>query len=250
MTGHVLILGATSGIARAIASRLAAQRQPGHKLILAGRDMDEVNRIATDLQVRHGAEVSQVEFDALAFDRHAAFFAECVDQSDDNLTGVVLCYGTMADQDQGEYNFEQIHRMIEVNYSSAVSILNLAAQYFEQKRQGFICALSSVAADRGRPSNYLYGSTKAALSTYLEGLRARLAKAGVHVVTVKPGPVDTAMTWGLAVAGPLADPDRVAADVCRAIRKRKNVVYSPWFWRPIMAAIRMIPQCIFKRMKL
>jgi short-subunit dehydrogenase len=142
--------------------------------------------------------------------------------------------------------------MIDVNYTSAVSLLGLAAAHFASKKTGCICAVSSVAGDRGRQSNFLYGSTKAALTAHLQGLRNRLFRAGVAVVTIKPGFVDTAMTWGLVnPASPLvASPKRVARDMARAIERRANVVYSPWFWRWIMAIIRAIPEPLFKRMKL
>jgi short-subunit dehydrogenase len=156
----------------------------------------------------------------------------------------------MVDQSVAQTNFAEARRMIDTNYTSAVSILNLVANYFEQRREGFVCALSSVAGDRGRQSNYIYGSTKAALDAYLEGLRVRLAKARVPVLTVKPGFVDTRMTWGLKGMFLVASPKRVAHDVCRAIRKRKNVIYTPWFWGGIMLIIRNIPRFLFKRMKM
>lgn len=250
MSDYVLILGATSGIARAIAHELAKQESSHHNLILASRDLDETKRIAKDLYLRHAIDVDCVPFDAENFESHVTFFNDCVIRAGDQLGGVILCYGNMVDQEESQKSFELIRRMIDVNYSSAVSILNLAAEYFQKKQGGFICAMSSVAGDRGRASNYLYGSTKAALSAYLEGLRAWLAGAGVQVLTVKPGPVDTVMTWGVAFSGPLASPERVATDVSRAIRNRKNVIYSPWFWRPIMALIRLIPQRLYHRLKL
>jgi short-subunit dehydrogenase len=161
-----------------------------------------------------------------------------------------LCHGYRADQQLAQKDFAESRRMIDTNYTSAVSILNLCANYFESKRQGFVCAISSVAGDRGRQSNYIYGSSKAALDAYLEGMRVRLAKAHVPVLTVKPGFVDTRMTWGLKGMFLVASPDRVAADVCKAIRKRKNVIYTPWFWAGIMLIIRSIPRFIFKRMKM
>jgi short-subunit dehydrogenase len=140
--------------------------------------------------------------------------------------------------------------MIDVNYSSAVSVLEQAAVHFEEKKRGFVCAITSVAGDRGRQSNYLYGSTKAALNTYLQGLRHRLSKSGVDVLTVKPGFVDTRMTWGLPGLFLVASPDKVAKDVCWAIRKRRNVTYTPWFWRGIMSIICAVPDFIFRRTKL
>jgi decaprenylphospho-beta-D-erythro-pentofuranosid-2-ulose 2-reductase len=243
----VLILGPTSDIGRAIAQALAAQRRP---LILAGRDRDEVQRIAADLRVRHGAAVREGHFDALDFASHGAFFAQCCSEGD--LDGVIACHGYMADQAATQADPEQASRTIDVNLKSYVSLFEHAAAYFEQRRAGFICALSSVAGDRGRQSNYTYGSAKAGLSAYLQGLRNRLARCGVSVITIKPGFVDTAMTWGvLNPDSPLvASPERVARDIVRAIERRRDVVYTPWFWRWIMLVIRAIPEPVFKRLRL
>jgi len=129
-------------------------------------------------------------------------------------------------------------------------VLDPIADHLARVGRGFICAVSSVAGDRGRQSNYLYGSTKAALSTYLQGLRNRLARSGVRVVTVKPGFVDTAMTFGRPGMFLVASPQRVGRDVFRAVRRGRCEVYTPWFWRGIMAAIKAIPEPVFKRMKL
>ncbi|MFP8872964.1 MAG: SDR family NAD(P)-dependent oxidoreductase, partial [Myxococcota bacterium] len=141
-------------------------------------------------------------------------------------------------------------RMIETNYLASVSVLEACAAEFESRGRGWICAVSSVAGDRGRPSNYLYGSSKAGLSAYLQGLRARLARANVGVLDVKPGFVDTSLTWGRAGLFLVASPDRVARDAWRGIRRNRAVVYTPWFWRPIMMVIRAIPDAVFKRMRL
>ena len=151
--------------------------------------------------------------------------------------------------------------MIDVNFSAAVSVLNRFADYFElphpalsqgERVQRYICGISSVAGERGRQSNYIYGATKAAFTTYLAGLRNRLQRSGVAVITVKPGFVDTSMTWGrLNPDSPLvAQPERVGRDIVRAIRKRKNVIYTPWFWAGIMLIIRLIPEPLFKRLRL
>ncbi len=245
--GAVLVLGATSAIGRAVAQEFAAA---GHDLILAGRDPQETARSAADLRVRHGVKVVVREFDAEAFDSHARFFEFCVNEVSGGLQGVVLCHGYMAEQADAQRDFELARRMIDVNYTSAVSILNLAANYFEQRRGGFIAAVSSVAGDRGRQSNYLYGSTKAALSTYLQGLRNRLSKAGVCVLTVKPGFVDTAMTYGRPGMFLVAAPQRVARDIFRGVHKHKDVIYTPWFWWGIMSIIKSVPERIFKKGKL
>jgi short-subunit dehydrogenase len=243
---NVLIIGATSDIARAVAHRLAKE---GSRLVLAGRSVQEVERLAADLKVRYGGQHVSLPFEATDVASHAAFFAEAVRQLD-GLDGVILCYGYMADQKKAEADFGIAREMIDVNFSSCVSILHLAADYLETKRQGFICAISSVAGDRGRQSNYIYGAAKGALSLFLQGLRNRLARAEVAVITVKPGFVDTKMTYGKEGMFLVAKPDKVAGDIVKAIRKRKHVVYTPFFWRWIMLVIRLIPENIFKRLSL
>jgi short-subunit dehydrogenase len=166
------------------------------------------------------------------------------------LDGVVLCYAILTSQEQASADPTLARQVIEVNFTSPVILLNAAAAYMAPRQRGYLCVLSSVAGDRGRPSNYLYGASKAALTAYLDGLRARLHSAGVDVITVKPGPVDTAMTWGRERLVLAASPERVAAAACRAIRRHRGTIYTPWFWRPIMALVRAIPEPIFKRMKL
>jgi short-subunit dehydrogenase len=247
--GRTLILGATSGIGKAVAHCLAAR---GQDLIVAGRDQDELHALATDLEIRYQVAVQPACYEATDFASHGDFFSACATGSSSPLTGLVFCQGTMADQAEAERDFAMCRQMIDVNYTSAVSLLNLAAAHFAERGSGYICALSSVAGDRGRQSNFLYGSTKAALTVYLQGLRNRLARRGVTVVTVKPGFVDTAMTWGLLKAGsPLvASPGRAARDIVRAIDRRANAIYTPWFWRGIMTIIQSIPEPIFKRMAL
>jgi decaprenylphospho-beta-D-erythro-pentofuranosid-2-ulose 2-reductase len=244
-----LILGATSGIGKALARRLASR---GHALVLAGRDAEEMELLADDLRIRYQVKAAWLQYDALDFNQHPRFFADCNSAIGRELDGVIFCQGMLLKPPESERDFAQCRELIDVNYTAAVSLLNLAANNLSARRAGFICALSSVAGDRGRQSNFIYGSTKAALTTYLQGLRNRLSSSGVAVITIKPGFVDTAMTWGLLnPRSPLvANPDRVAAAIDRAILRRRNVVYVPWFWRIIMAIIKAIPEPLFKRMKL
>jgi decaprenylphospho-beta-D-erythro-pentofuranosid-2-ulose 2-reductase len=241
---RVLLLGATSGIARAVARELARR---GHPLVLAARDVAEAERLAKDLAVRSGVEAEAWPFDAVDFASHAALAGRAAER---DVAGVVLCYGSMIEQAEGEREPERALAMIEVNYASPVSVLERLAPVLAGRGGGFVCALSSVAGDRGRPSNYLYGSTKAALDAYLEGLRARLHRAGVAVITVKPGTVDTAMTFGLERLPLLASPERVARDVARAIERRAATLYTPFFWRWIMLVIRALPVRLYRRLSL
>ena len=245
----ILILGATSGIAHALIHQLA---QKGHSLILAGRKAEELERSAADLRIRYNVQVTIASFSALDFSSHPAFFESVIQQTSGRLRGVVLCYGDMQPQDLSESDFAAERQMIDVNFTSAVSILSLAANYLEERRRGFLAIISSVAGDRGRQSNYTYGASKAALSVYTQGLRNRLFKSDVHVLTIKPGFVATRMTEGLLnPKSPLvASPDRVAKDIVKAIERRKPVLYTPWFWGGIMTIICAIPERIFQRLKL
>lgn len=249
MTESVLIVGATSGIARALCHTMA---QRGCSLVLAGRNMEELERVRCDLNVRYGVDVFSEPFDALAFEQHGAFVERCLAHVGGDLTGAVLCHGYLPEQPRTETDFAEARRTFDINFLSMVSLLAPLAHYFEKRRGGYLAVLSSVAGDRGRQSNYTYGASKAALSVYLQGLRNRLHDAGVCVLTVKPGFVDTPMTEGIVnPRSPLvASPEKVARDIDCAIGKRKNVVYTPWFWRPIMAGIACIPEVVFKRMKL
>lgn len=248
MRETALIVGATSGIGRALAHQLARE---GLDLVLAGRDTFELERQAADLALRHGVRAHSETFEARAFDCHPGFVTRCLDHAGGSLAGVALCQGSMPTANpMPDAGFEPARQVIEVNYASVVSLLERLVPSFEAQGHGWICAITSVAGDRGRPSNYLYGSTKAAVSTYLAGLRARLARRGVHVLDVRPGFIDTGLTWGLPRLFLVASPERVARDIRRGIRRKRAVVYTPGFWRWIMRAIRSIPNQIFSRLEL
>ena len=245
MSEAVLILGATSAIARATAAAFAAR---GDTLYLASRDEDELRRIAADLHLRYGVEVRHGSFDAEATGTHEAFFRS-VRAAMPDLSGVVLAFGYLGDQQEAR-DFKVAAKVIARNFTGAASILSLCADYFEPLKRGFIIGISSVAGDRGRQSNYVYGAAKGALSLYLQGLRNRLSASGVRVITIKPGFVDTAMTYGLPGLFLVASPQSVGERIVAALGKSADVVYLPWFWRYIMLIIKHIPEPIFKRMKL
>lgn len=246
---QVLVVGAGSGIARALVEELAPRSS---RLVLAGRDVVELERTASDLSIRHGLPVEVLFFDARDFDAHESFMAEAIERCGGDLGGVVVCYGHMQSQEDAARSEDVVRDMLDVNFTSVATLLNVAARHFEARRNGFIVALSSVAGDRGRQSNYCYGAAKAGLTAYLSGLRNRLAASNVQVLTVKPGFVDTPMTRGLLnPKSPLvAQPERVARDIVRAIERRRDVIYTPWFWFGIMSVICAIPERIFKRLKL
>ena len=243
----VLILGATSGIASALAKEFAAHQ---FDLVLGGRDRDELNALASDLSLRNSVRAGILPFDALDTQTHAAILTSFLTEAGNALAGAVVCIGYLGDQAKAQVDWDEARLILETNFTGCVSALNILANHFELRRTGFICALSSVAGDRGRQSNYHYGAAKAGLSVYLQGLRNRLFPAGVKVITVKPGFVDTRMTYGRPGLFLLASPESVAQGIFTAIVKGKSVVYLPWFWRPIMLIVRSIPETIFKRLKM
>lgn len=245
-TDAVVVLGATSAIGRAVAAEMAPRAR---RLVLAARDADEARSIAADLRVRHGTEVSTVAFQALDFDSHAAAVDACLEAAGPGAVGVVLCLGYLGERAAGVDHVEAM-RIVQTNFTACVSLLEAFAGRMEGGRGGWICALSSVAGDRGRQSNYLYGAAKGGLTVYLDGLRNRLHPAGIPVVTVKPGFVDTRMTYGRPGVFLAAEPAAVARAVRGAVEGRRHTVYVPFFWRPVMWMIRAVPEALFKRMKL
>jgi len=244
----VLILGATSGIAAPLAREFAAHK---FDLVLGGRDQQALKALASDVSLRSGVRADTLTFDALDTPSHAAILRSFlrVAEAGEALVGAVVCIGYLGDQSKGQSDWEEARRILETNFNGCVSAINILASHFEHRRAGFLCAISSVAGDRGRQSNYLYGAAKAGLSVYLQGLRNRLFPAGVKVITVKPGFVDTRMTYGRAAMFFVASPESVAKGIYKAIVKGPAVVYLPWFWRPIMLVVRSIPEAIFKRLR-
>jgi short-subunit dehydrogenase len=242
---YILILGAKSDIAMEIARSYA---QKGFGLFLAARGVDEeLSKSTADMAIRNNVEVRVLPFDALAYKTHKTFYQEL----NPKPIGVILAVGYLGDQKKGEQDFDEVQRIIESNYSGCVSILNIIANDFEQRKKGFIVGISSVAGERGRQSNYLYASAKAAFTAYLSGLRNRLQKSNVQVLTVNPGFVYTKMTSDLDLPGLItAQPAEVARDIIKAQQKGKDVIYTKWFWKYIMLMIRIIPERIFKKMGL
>ncbi len=243
----VLILGANAGIGRALATEFASHR---YDLILAGRDHEELVILAADLGLRYKVSVRAMPVDLGNFESLEAALKECFKAGGDSLEGFVLCAGHMGNPGAAKKDLREARRILEINFTGSALALEVAANHFEQKGRGFICALSSVAGDRGRQSNYLYGAAKGGLTTYLQGLRNRLYHPGVNVITVKPGFVDTRMVFGKGKLPLVASPDKAARDIYRAVTKQRDVVYVPWFWRFIMFIIRAIPESIFKRLRM
>ncbi len=246
MKGCVLILGATSAIARHVAAALAER---GHALLLAGRDGEELERLAADLRIRYGVRAETASFDADERAAHREFFAGALARAG-RLDGVVLAFGYLGDQEVAAEYPEEAERIIERNFTGAVTVLNCCANYFEARRGGFIVGISSVAGDVGRRSNYFYGAAKGGLTLYLQGLRARLFPAGVRVLTVKPGFVDTPMTYGRPGLFLVATPEKVGRKIVGALEAGREVIYVPWFWRYVMLVLKLAPEVLLKRLKL
>jgi len=246
MSQNVVIVGATSSIAVAFAREMARR---GDALHLVARDSEEVARISADLRTRFNISVTSSTFDAEDVESHRQAFEQSL-ASLGRLDGIFYAVGYLGDQCDAEQQVDEALKTINVNYVSAVSFLTLGAMYLEKQKQGFIIAVSSVAGDRGRPSNYIYGSAKGAFSLFAQGLRSRLYKHGVHVMTVKLGFVDTKMTFGKPGMFLVAQPEAVAQAIVRALAAKRDVVYVPQFWWLIMQVIKLIPEPIFKRLKL
>lgn len=242
----ILIVGATSAMAEACARRWAQQ---GHHLFLAARHAAQLESVAADLRTRGAAKVGVRVFDANHFDQHAELLRDAT-QTLGGLDTVLIAHGTLTDQDRAQADVPYALAEVGTNGLSVIALLTLVAQQFEPQGHGAIAVISSVAGDRGRQSNYVYGSAKALVSAFTSGLRQRLAKRGVKVITIKPGFVDTPMTAHLN-KGPLwAQPVQVARDIDRAIARGKTIVYTPGFWRLIMLIIKSIPEALFVKIKL
>ncbi|MEM8969108.1 MAG: SDR family oxidoreductase [Bacteroidota bacterium] len=244
MNNSILIIGATSDVARSCAY-IYAQKQ--HNLVLAGRKPDELQVLAKDITIRYDVSCDYLKVDLMDIGSHTKAIDSLAEIPD-----TTLCFaGYLGNHELAIKDWREAERIIQTNYSGVVSFINLIANHYEAQGQGSIAVLSSVAGERGRQSNYLYGSAKAGLTAYLSGLRNRLASKGVHVVSVIPGFIDTRMTEGLDLPKPLtASPQQVATAVFKAVKKKKNVVYVLWMWRFIMLIIKLIPESIFKRLKL
>jgi short-subunit dehydrogenase len=240
----VLILGATSDIGRALAKQYASKR---FDLQLTARRMDDLKALRSDLKIRFNIRCSLHSFDATDLDSHQLFWKSLPVVPDISI----LVFGHMDDNQHAINNQESFLNTINVNYTGAASILNIISRTYKDEKRGQIAGISSVAGDRGRGSNFIYGSAKAAFTIYLAGLRNEMAPFGVHVLTVLPGFVYTKMTEDLKLLKPLtATPEGVATTIYQALQKTKNIVYVKWFWRWIMCIIRNIPEGIFKKLKL
>jgi short-subunit dehydrogenase len=243
---RILVLGATSGIAEATCRIWASQ---GASLFLVARNAEKLAAVAADLRARGASFVDTAVADLDDTDAHPALLAHAVN-SLGGLDVAYLAHGILGDQTRAEQEFNTAAHILHTNFMAPVSLVTWLANFFVQRRSGVIAVLSSVAGDRGRKSNYVYGSSKAGLSAFLAGLRNRVDREGVTVLTVKPGPTRTAMTAGMKGSEKFADVNAVARSIVAAIDKRKDNLYVPFQWQPIMFVIRHIPERVFKKLNL
>lgn len=246
---RVLIFGATSAIAEQTARQLV---QDGASVYCIGRNKEKLDRVISDLKVRAGVNqtIAGINADLIDQSKHQ----DLINKANEALGGldaVLIAHGTLPDQKACEADAELTQKEIQINALSVINLLTILGNQFEAQGKGVIAVISSVAGDRGRQSNYVYGAAKGMVSIFMQGLRNRLASKGVSVVTIKPGFVDTPMTAEFDKKGPLwAKPDAIAKGILSAMRKGKNEVYLPWFWWWIMQIIKHIPEAIFKKLSL
>lgn len=240
-----IILGATSSMARPLIRALAGR---GSRLILAGRDMEDLKRLAGDCEARGAPRADAVSFDS----RDAKTFKPIIDRAarEDGQISAAVFVGSMPAQEAIDADPGLIAGTVTDSFTGPAEFLQMLAPVMEARGGGTVVGVGSVAGDRGRIANYVYGAAKSGFHTYLSGLRNRLGRSGAHVMTVKPGPVDTAMTWGLGKMPFMTTPEVVAQDILKGIDKRRNVIYSAGIWRLVMMVIRSIPEPIFKKMSI
>ena len=244
---EIVIIGAASAVAQEVAKQHA---EVGDKLILVGRNVQMLADIAADLEIRGAKIVDVISQDLMEFSEHAAL-SEKIFSAMPNPWGIYMAHGTLPDQEACEKHYDAALDAIQANALSQISLLTEISNRLAELGSGRIAVISSVAGDRGRQSNYVYGAAKGMLSIYLQGLRNRLQPKGVQVLTIKPGFIDTPMTADFDKKGLMwATPQKVASDIYRGMEKSKNVIYTPSFWWPIMFIITHIPEPIFKKLRL
>jgi len=244
---NILIVGATSAIAEATARLYAAD---GANLYLLARNEDRLKTITADLKIRGAATVGSAHFEANDLASHQAILDRAY-QTFGRFDIVLIAHGTLGNQKASEASMEVAMQELQTNVMSTIALLTRLANMMEKQKHGTLAVISSVAGDRGRPSNYVYGTAKAAVITFCQGLSARLFKASAHVLIIKPGMVDTPMTAEMSMPAILvAKPEQIAIDIVRAIEKQKDVLYTPWYWKYVMLGIIHLPNSLFKKIEL
>ena len=243
---RILILGATSSIAHEAARHFAKDGDP---LFLAARNPIKLKTVSDDLKNRGASKTGSLQADFDDFGTHSKII-EAARVFLGEIDIALIAHGALGDQKNCENDFKSAEAIFRTNLLSAVSLVTLLANEFERKKKGCIAVISSVAGDRGRSANYVYGSAKSGLTVFLQGLRQRLHPSGISVITIKPGYVDTPMTAHLKRNFLFARPKTVGKSIYRAIVRKKDVLYTPWPWRIIMGIVRIIPEGIFKKTNL
>src|SRR5271155_2881807 len=240
------MLGATSAMAIATARKLATQ---GSSFYLVARSASKVQAVAKDLETRGATSVAVKVMDLDDTAAHPQMLAAAAETLG-HIDLALIAHGVLGDQDQAQADYAVAEAILQTNFLSAVSLSTWLANYFEARHAGTLAVISSVAGDRGRKSNYVYGASKGALNIFLDGLRNRIDRDGVQVLTIKPGFVATPMTAHVPHNALFASPDQVARGILKAIEHRRDVAYVPRFWLFIMLLICAIPGRIFKKMNL
>lgn len=243
---NILILGATSAIAKHTARLFAADE---NSLYLVARNEDKLTSMKQDMLVRGATEVNYETLDLADDSKHQELIMRATD-SMGSIDTVFIAYGTLADQSGSAESYEKTLKELQINCLSVISLLTILANQLEHQGSGSIAVISSPSGDRGRQSNYIYGTAKGALTIFLQGLRNRLSKSNVHVLTIKPGFVDTPMTKDFKKGFLWVNPEVVSKGIYKAIKKKREVVYLPFFWRYIMMIIKSIPEKLFKHLSL
>ncbi|GAB6070809.1 SDR family oxidoreductase [Thiomicrorhabdus hydrogeniphila] len=246
MSQNIVIIGATSAIAQATLKMYAAQN---NNLFLVARNSEQLNVIAEDAKIRGANQVESQAIDLTDLAQHSHLI-ETIYQTYPQIDIVLIAHGTLPNQQACQDNVETALQEINTNAISTISLLTLLANKFETQKSGSIAVITSVAGDRGRQSNYVYGAAKSMVSTFLQGLRNRLNDSNVQVLDIKPGFVDTPMTAEFKKGALWAQPEQIASSIIKAINSGKNTIYTPWFWWGIMFIIRSVPEFIFKKLKL
>jgi len=244
---RILVIGATSLIASQCARIWASQHAD---LVLVARNAGRLQSVADDLLARGARSAACLTFEASDLPSHTEL-VQSLFAGGAPPDIILLAHGELPDEAACDADPAHAARQFTVNATSTIALVAAIASQLKQHGKGTIAVVSSVAGDRGRASNAHYGAAKAAVTVFCDGLRARLRHTGVHIMTVKPGMVATPMTAGLTMPGWLvADPARVARDICHAIDRRRAVIYTPWWWRWIMRVIRLVPEPLFVRLRL
>lgn len=243
---RILILGATSALAHETAKCFA---KDGASFVLVARNEFKLKMVSDDLKVRGAQEIEIIEADLADVAGHPALL-EAALKPFSGLDVALVAYGTLGDQQLCEQDVAVALQEFTTNASSVISLLTLLANYFEPQKRGTIAVISSVAGDRGRQSNYVYGAAKGAVTIFLQGLRNRLASQGVSVITIKPGSVDTPMTAHMRKGLLFASAKSVGHGIYNALKRHKDVAYIPGYWSLVMLVIKSIPEGVFKKLNI